>query len=126
MAGEVYRDIVGLGGSAGGLEAVSQLLKALPSPFPAAILIVLHRSDQGSSVLPAVLRRAAPGKEIVEAQHDQQVEPGMVYVGPGNKHLLVRGDRIVLGFGPRENGVRPAADALFRSLAATRGPRAIG
>src|SRR5687768_18379985 len=101
------RDLVVIGASAGGLQALFTILGALPPALPAAVVVVVHtRSTAG--VLPQVLgrRSALP----VEAAADgAALEIGRVYVAPGDRHVLVgrKGLRAVRG--PRENGFRPAA-----------------
>jgi len=56
----------------------------------------------------------------------ERVRPGRIYVAPPDRHLLVEGDRIRIGIGPRENGSRPAIDPLFRSVAQAHGPNVVG
>lgn len=118
------RDLVVIGASAGGLQALFTILGALPSALPAAVVVVVHTRSTGG-VLPQVLgrRSALP----VEAAADGvDLEPGQVYVAPTDRHVLVgrKGLRVVRG--PRENGFRPAVDPLFRTAARSRGPGVIG
>ena len=118
------RDTVVIGASAGGIQALRTIVRELPSPFPAAILIVLHIGSH-ESALAAILR--ASGRHPVLQPHDgEAVRPGHVYVAAPDRHMLLEYDRIRLSRGPRENHTRPAIDPLFRSAALTRGPRGIG
>jgi two-component system chemotaxis response regulator CheB len=117
--------IIVIGASAGGVEALKQLVSTLPSDLPAPILIVVHVPSHGISILPTILSRA--GK--LRAVHPLNIQPlkqGVIYIAPPDKHLLVKGDKLMLTRGPRENGHRPAVDPLFRTAARAYGPRVIG
>ena len=119
-----YRDIVVIGASAGGVQALDQLVERLPPELPAAVFVVLHLSAGGRSVLPSILGRMGP---LPAAVPDEQQLPdrGHIYVAPPDRHLLLVGQEVRLTGGPRENGHRPAIDPLFRSAARTYGPRVI-
>jgi two-component system, chemotaxis family, protein-glutamate methylesterase/glutaminase len=118
-------DLVVIGASAGGVEALGQLVQALPEGFPAAVLAVVHFPPHATSMLPLILSRRGRLR-AVHAEDGAEIEPGTVYVAPPDRHLLVHGGRLRLTRGPRENGHRPAADALFRSAAREYGPRVVG
>lgn len=117
------RDIVVIGASAGGLEVLQLMLSALPPGLPASIFIVVHIGD--SSILARVLGRRS-ALPVTEARSGDKPVRGHVYIAIPGKHLLLHGDHILLRRGPRENQARPAIDPLFRSAAATFGPRVIG
>jgi two-component system, chemotaxis family, protein-glutamate methylesterase/glutaminase len=120
------RDIVVIGGSAGGVEGLSKIVAGLPKDLPAAIFVSLHFPPRGVSVLPQILSRAGP----LPASHPtdgQTIEHGHVYVAAPDRHLmLARRGFIRLLRGPTENGARPAIDPMFRSAAVAYGPRVIG
>jgi|SRR5215469_5363330 len=119
------RDLVAIGASAGGLEALQSLLGALPADFDAAVLVVLHTSKHAGSLIPQILQRA--GKlPVLEPEDGTVIEKGRVYVAPPDFHMIVEGDELRVVQGPRENLHRPAIDPLFRSVAASYGQRAIG
>lgn len=121
----VQRQIVAIGASAGGVEALSTLFAGLPPELPVALLVAVHVLPTATSMLPAILERA--GKlHAKPARHGDRLERGCIYVAPPDHHLLVRDGTIELSHGPRENGHRPALDPLFRSVARSFGNRAIG
>lgn len=118
-------DLIVIGASAGGVEALIQLVRGLPSDLPAAICVVLHVPAHGSSVLPTILSRAKT-LPACHAEDGQELKHGHIYVAPPDHHLLVRGHRLRLSRGATENGARPAVDPLFRSAARSRGACVIG
>lgn len=118
-------DLIVIGASAGGVEALSNLVRELPAELPAAILIVIHIPVHGKSVMPTILNRAG-ALLAVHPQDGQPIQPGQIYVAPTNHHLLVKHNTIHLTLGPKENGHRPAIDPLFRTAARYYGPRAVG
>jgi two-component system, chemotaxis family, protein-glutamate methylesterase/glutaminase len=121
----VSHDVFVIGASAGGVEALSLLVRTVPENFPGAIFIVLHVPSQGTSVLPNILTRA--GKlPALHPKHGQPIEVGKIYVAPPDFHLLLKDGHIHLIRGPQENGHRPAIDPLFRSAARTYGRRVVG
>ena len=120
------RDIVVVGASAGGVEALTQLVRELPADFDAAMFVVLHVPRGGTSALPIILKRAS-ALPVAHARHGQRIESRHIYVAPPDHHLILKKDGVMhLTRGPEENGMRPAVDPLFRSAARTYGPRVIG
>jgi two-component system chemotaxis response regulator CheB len=116
--------VVGIGASAGGVEALSTLIGQLPADIDAAILVVLHVSARGPSVLPDILSRSG-ALDAAHAVDGEPLERGRVYVAPPDRHLVLRGAHVRVLDGPKENGVRPGIDVLFRSLAQSFGARAV-
>ena len=119
------RNIIVLGASAGGFEAIQKVISGLPVGFDASILIVWHMSPEVKGILPQMINRL----HTIPASHAIDKEPirqGHIYIAPPDHHLLVEQDRIRISRGPRENRFRPAVDPLFRSAAYVYGPRVIG
>lgn len=117
--------VIGIGASAGGVEAMRVLFKHLPEDLAAAVLVVLHMSAHSPSRLDAVLA-AVTRLPVETAQDGVRLRPGHVYVAIPDRHLLVEGGRLRLSRGPKECRARPAVDVLFRSLAVDCGPLAAG
>jgi two-component system chemotaxis response regulator CheB len=122
---ESKRDTVVLGASAGGLDALRQVLPAFSKNDEVSIFIVLHLPADGRSVLDKVLQKHTP-LETAFARDGEAILPRRVYVAPPDQHLLVRGERIKLCHAARENRSRPAIDPLFRSAAVMRQGRVMG
>lgn len=119
------RNIVVFGASAGGIEALLEIIHALPANLPASVFVTVHFPETSTSVLPQILSRA--GHLPAEHPSDgERIEQGRIYVAPPDQHLLLNDGKIRLSRGPRENGHRPAADPMFRSAAVSFGPRVIG
>jgi two-component system chemotaxis response regulator CheB len=119
------RDIIVIGASVGGIEALRAIAGGLPKDFPAAVFVVLHTSPEAPGILADILDRAGalPASFAVDGEH---ILPGRIYVAPPDKHLVVEPNRVRLTRGPKENRFRPAVDPLFRSAAQVYGPRVIG
>lgn len=117
--------LVTIGASAGGVEALRELMSKLPRDLQAAIMVVLHIPAAGASVLPDILDRAGP-LPAVKAQSGMPIEPGTIIVAPADHHLIVSETHAQLDRGPRVNGHRPAIDPLFTSAAAWYGPHVMG
>ena len=118
------RDLVVIGASAGGVEALKALTSRLPADLPATVLLGLHLPSTARSYLPEILARSCP-LPVRQGRPGHRVVPGEVVVAPPDAHLLLIDDEIVLGRGAKENGSRPAHDAMFRAAALARGPRVV-
>ena len=118
-------DIVALATSAGGLKALSQVLSGLPVDFPAAIVIVQHLDPRHRSLMADILSRRT-SLAVKEAEEGDPLKPGTVYIAPPNRHLLVNPDNTLsLTQSELVHFVRPSADLLFDSVAASHQQRAI-
>src|SRR3954470_15736602 len=106
-------DIIVVGCSAGGLQALTKIVKELPRDFDAAVFIASHISPHQRSVLPQLLSKAGMLKAS-HAVNGEEIKPGQIYVAPPAHHLLVEPRHIRLTRGPKENRFRPAIDPLFR------------
>jgi two-component system chemotaxis response regulator CheB len=107
------------------VEALTRLVAGLTPDLPYAVLVVLHMPADVPSVLARILARAGP-LPAKTAVTGAVLESGQIYVAAPDHHLLVHDHHAMLTQGPTENGHRPAINALFRSVALTFGPRAIG
>lgn len=119
------KDIVVVGASAGGVEALQRLCAMLPADFPAAVFVTQHLSPSARSVLPLLLERAGP-LPAASPRDGDAIEPGRIYVAAPDHHMLLRPGRVLMRRGPYENRTRPAVNALFRSAAIAYGGRVIG
>jgi two-component system chemotaxis response regulator CheB len=124
-AGRIRRDVVVIGASAGGIEALVALFARLPSDLQATLAVVLHRSPTFEGRLAEVLGRRA-ALPVQEAQEGDRLRPGAIYIAPRDRHLLIDAGRLRLSGGPREHHTRPAVDPLFVSGARAYGPRVVG
>jgi two-component system, chemotaxis family, protein-glutamate methylesterase/glutaminase len=119
------RNLVVIGASAGGVEALKKVIGSLPAGLPAAVCVVLHIAPRSPSALAAILDRA--GVLPCQAAHDgAELREGHILVAQPDRHLVIEDSRVRLTMGPRQNNHRPAIDALFRSAAEARGPAVIG
>jgi two-component system chemotaxis response regulator CheB len=119
------RNIIVIGASAGGFEAIKQLVAALPATLDAAIFIVWHMAPDVTGLLPRVLNRQK-GLVASNAIDNEEINFNHVYVAPPDKHLLLDKGVVRVTRGPKENRFRPAVDPLFRSAAEHYGARVIG
>ena len=119
------RDIIVIGASAGGVEAIPRLIASLPAELPASVFVVLHIPAEGPDLLPKIIRRTA-SLSVSHGVDGESVRKGHVYVAPPDHHLQIDGTLVRLSRGPRENFHRPSIDALFRSAAESYGPRVVG
>jgi two-component system, chemotaxis family, protein-glutamate methylesterase/glutaminase len=117
-------DIIVMGGSAGGVDAMQQIVASFPANLQAAVFIVVHTAAGFDSVLPELLARRTPLK-VTHAIHGEPIAAGRIYVAPPDNHILVRPGYLAVQRGPKENGARPAVDPLFRSASIAYGPRVI-
>ena len=121
------QDIMVIGTSAGGVEALQVVAAGLPANLPASEFVVLHIGTgiNGQSYLPEILTKAGP-LPAVRPRDGEAIQHGKVYVAPPDHHLLVMPGHVRLSHGPKENRTRPAINPLFRSAAAAYGERVTG
>ena len=119
------KDIIVIGSSAGGVDALCRLCSGLPADLPATVLIVQHLSPSARSVLPQLIGRAGALPALAPVD-GQAIERGHIYVAGPDHHLLLRDGKVLIRRGPFENRTRPAINALFRSAALAYGSRVVG
>ena len=118
-------DIIALAASAGGLKALSHVLAALPAAFPASIVVVQHLDPRHRSLMADILGRRT-ALQVKQAEDGGRLTPGMAYIAPPNRHLLVNPDgTLSLSQSELVHFVRPSADLLFESVAASFKDRVI-
>lgn len=117
-------DIVVIGASAGGVDALSRLVAGLPGDLPAAVFVVLHTGPLYST-LPEILTQRGP-LHAAHALHGELIVPGRIYVAPPDVHLSVQRGYVNVTRGAKENGYRPSVDVLFRTASKAYGPRVVG
>lgn len=119
------RDIVAIGTSAGGFDALRFMVSQLPATLPATVLVAMHLSPKFPTNLDSILNQfgALPARFALDGE---KAEPAHIYLAPPDHHLLYDGERLALGTGSRENYARPSIDPLFRSLAECCAHRSIG
>jgi len=124
LAGRV--DAIAIGTSAGGVEALSRLLPALPQGSPVAVFVVLHLPRERPSLLVDIFAPKC-GMVVCEASDKEPVEAGTIYFAPPDYHLLVdEGPHLALSSDELVNFSRPAIDVLFESAADEYGERLLG
>ncbi len=119
------RDIVVIGASAGGVEALKQIAANLSPETDAAIFVVVHVSPNSSGLLPNILNRCS-GVPAQQASDGERIEHGKIYVAVPDHHMLLEDGVVRILRGPRHNRHRPAIDLLFRTAARNFGERVIG
>jgi two-component system chemotaxis response regulator CheB len=123
---QAHIDAIVIGASAGGVEALSVLLPAMPAALAAAVFIVLHLPRERRSLLPEIFasRCALP---VREAEDKMRVEPGTVYFAPPDYHLLLdKGPQLALSVDELVHFSRPSIDVLFESAADLYAERLLG
>ena len=118
--------IVVIGASAGGLDALMEMVQNLQKGLDVAYCIVLHLSRKGIGDF--VVHRLSQVTTIPSqlAVHGTTIEKDTIYIARPNQHLLVKDNKFILGGGPEENRFRPSIDVLFRSAAVAYSSHAIG
>src|SRR3954447_26474884 len=119
------KDIIVIGGSAGAMAAIQEILRSLTTDLPATLFIALHTAENSPKLLADIFSKSTPLP--VRYPHDRDpIELGTVYVAVPDRHLFVKPGEIRLVRGPKENNFRPSVDPLFRSAAQAYGERVVG
>jgi two-component system chemotaxis response regulator CheB len=119
------RDIVVIGASAGGVEALRVVIAGLPADFPGSLFIVIHTTSNSPGAMGDVLQRAGL-LPVVTVETATAIRPGVIYVPTPDHHLIVDRGIVRSTSGPKENRFRPSVDPLFRSAAQSYRERVIG
>ncbi len=114
-------EVVCIGTSWGGLDALRTVLGGLPGDFGAPVCVVQHRSESESITQMVELLRTSTRLRVCEPEDKQPLEAGVVYVAPAGYHLMVDADHVSLSVEDRVRWARPSVDVLFESAAAARG-----
>jgi two-component system chemotaxis response regulator CheB len=118
-------DIIVIGGSAGGVEALKHLVQGLPADLPAAVFVVIYTAPAANARVPWILRRKG-SIPATEAWDGEPIRGGHSYVAAPDRHLTIEDGTLRVVHGPKENRHRPAIDPLFRSSAHVYGLRVVG
>lgn len=122
----VLKRVVAVACSTGGPRALAEVLPQLPADLDACVIVVQHMPAGFTKSLADRLGTISPIK-VVEASDGDRIEPGTVYIAPGDYHLRIgKGDRIALDQDPPRHGVRPCADVMMESVAKAYGSQAVG
>jgi two-component system chemotaxis response regulator CheB len=121
----MQRDIVVVGASAGGVEALKAVSARLGAAFAGSLFVVLHILAEAESALANILARSS-GLPAAHVLSEMPIQPGRIYVAPPNWHIVLTPNSVMPKEGPRQNRHRPSVDTLFRSAARAFGPRVVG
>ena len=121
---EARYDLIVIGVSAGGLNAVSAILKALPDDFPIPVAVVQHRARESDAL--ALVLQDSTSLKVCEIEDKMAYTPGRAYVAPPDYHVLVDGGHFALSVDEPVTYSRPSIDVLFESAADELGSRLIG
>ena len=118
-------ELIVLTASAGGIEALTAILACLPPTFPIPIVVLMHHAPERTRMLIRVLA-ARTSLRVVEAVEGRHLEPGVVYVGPADKHLGVTANKTLASSDGRKiNFLRSSADPLLDSVVSVFGRSAV-
>lgn len=121
----MFFDLIVVGASWGGLDALTVLVRGLPQDFAVPVVIVQHRGPDAESFLSGLLQQWT-GRKVLEPDDKDAIEPGHIYVAPANYHLLVEPGHFSLTTEAPVRYSRPSIDVLFGSAAHAYGERLIG
>lgn len=119
-------ELIVIGGSAGSLQVILEMIKKLNDKIVAPILLVLHRKAHSNNVLQALLQQLSP-LEVVEIDDKTEIEPNKIYITPADYHLLFEDKKTMsLDSSEKMNYSRPSIDVTFKSAAEIYGENLIG
>ena len=118
-------DVIVIGASVGGVDALPRLIGSLPADLPASVFVVLHTAPHGPGHLPEIIGKTS-ALPVHHAVDREKIQLGRVYVARPDYHLMIKGNLILVERGPKENFHRPSIDALFRTAAESFGSRVAG
>lgn len=121
----VARNIIVIGASAGGFDAIRELAASFPADLQAAVFVTIHLFERSETILPEVLNRAGP-LPAVHPWEETPIQPGHIYLAPPDYHLILTPRTVHVGHGPKENLQRPCINTMFRSAAASHGEHVSG
>ncbi len=122
----VKHTVVAIGGSAGSLEVILQLLAALPSNKETIYILILHRKNDQTSTLSELLQSRSP-RPVVEVEDKEPIRAGVIYLAPPDYHLLIENkNHFSLDSSEKVQYSRPSIDVTFESIAEVFGEQAIG
>jgi two-component system, chemotaxis family, protein-glutamate methylesterase/glutaminase len=112
-AEKTFPFIITIGASAGGLNAISEIVSQLPREINAAVFVVLHLSKAalGDILLSRIQKNSSLPCKI--AEHRESIRKGQIYIAAPDTHLLVKEDHVIIGQGPPENRFRPSIDGTI-------------
>lgn len=118
--------VIVIGGSAGALDALVEILSGIPGELDVPVAVVVHLTPRRPSLMPEVVARFT-GRRVCEPEDKQALEPRTIYVAPPNYHMLLeRSGHIALSVDEPVHFSRPSIDVLFESAAAAFGPEVAG
>lgn len=118
-------ELVIIGASWGGLHALGEILRALPAEFPAPVVIVQHRQEDGQNLLAELLDRHGP-LTVVDAEDKSSLSAGCVHVAPPGYHVLVERGHLELSLDDRVHHSRPSIDVAMETAAHAYGSKVVG
>lgn len=121
----MFADLIVVGASWGGLDALTVLVRGLPADFDVPVVIVQHRGPDAQSFLSDLLQQWT-GRKVLEPEDKEPIEPGHIYVAPANYHLLVETGHLSLTTEAAVRYSRPSIDVMFGSASHAYGSRLIG
>ena len=122
---KVKYKVIAIGGSAGSLDTILNIIANSFLNNNIFYIVVLHRKSDNDSLLAGLFSSRTKFK-VKEVEDKDSISPGYIYIAPPDYHMLIQDGRIRITRGPKENRFRPAVDPLFRSAAYSYGNRVIG